>query len=472
MKKKLLSLIIMCIMAVSVLFVGCSPKGLEDNPPEDANVISNGGMTVVKGDYLYFVNGYVDETTLTKDDNKSGKVIQSGIYRTKLVNGNIQKDDDGFLTNCDQVVSKVVGFSNGGFYIFDNYIYYATPYMNLDREGVLQSSRVEFHRVNINGTQDKTLYVTEKSEDNLDWTMYKVNNTMYIVAYVDSKIYIVNTTNTKDVKILENTTSYAFLDETNYESKKERTGEFQKYIYYTRDIATEDNYSGNFKGNIVGKIDIVSGEKTEYQASLEFTYSIVDVKPTQIYYTKTNASYGGKALLFTKDLNSKSWNNADEVKLADNAYSNYYVCDFGLNLVIADDSNGTYLLENGSVTKISSTQKTVIGMSGDNAYYTVSNELYTFNIRGEIVSGELASSQISSSDITNLITNEKYWDFDNQRVFVYAEYTSADSSTNYYLNYIENEEERFVGKFEDSHLPEKPEVDEDDEDAEELPWID
>ena len=116
MKKKLLSLIIMCIMAVSVLFAGCTPKGLRDNPATDANVVSNGGMTVVKGDYLYFVNGFEDETKLTKYDNKYGKVTHAGIYRTKLVNGQIQKDKDGFLSSVDQVVSKVVGFGNGGFY--------------------------------------------------------------------------------------------------------------------------------------------------------------------------------------------------------------------------------------------------------------------------------------------------------------------------------------------------------------------
>ena len=84
MKKKLLSLIIMCIMAVSIFFTGCScsKEGLKDNPATDANVISNGGLTVVKGDYLYYINGYTDETTLTKDDNKYGKVNHSGIYRT------------------------------------------------------------------------------------------------------------------------------------------------------------------------------------------------------------------------------------------------------------------------------------------------------------------------------------------------------------------------------------------------------
>lgn len=475
MKKKLLSLIIMCIMAVSILFVGCTPKGLGDNPPTDANVVSNGGMTVVKGDYLYFVNGFQDETELTKDDNKYGKVTHSGIYRTKLVNGEIQKDKDGFLTNCDQVVSKVVGFSNGGFYIIDDFIYYATPYMNLDREGTLQSSRVEFHRININGTQDKTLYVTDKSEDNLDWTLYKINGVVYIATYVDSKIIIVNTNDNKEVKTIENSKSYAFLNETDYNTGMTKNSEFQNYIYYTRDIASSDNLSANYKGNIMCRVNIATGDITEYTPSMDYTYSIIDVTPNQIYYTKANTRIGGIALLHTKDLTSNSWENASEVKLANTAYTNYYICNFGLNLVIADDSNGTYILENGEYNKISSSQKTVIGMSGNNAYYTSSDVLYSFDVRGEVLNGEIGTEQITNSDVTHKITNSKFVDFDGQRVFVYAEYKAKDSNTNFYLNYVQDEKERFVGTFAEGDKPAQPEQDEkygEDPDIKYIPWID
>lgn len=475
MKKKLLSLIIMCIMAVSVLFVGCTPKGLRDNPATDANVVSNGGMTVVKGDYLYFVNGFEDETKLTKYDNKYGKVTHAGIYRTKLVNGQIQKDKDGFLSSVDQVVSKVVGFSNGGFYIIDDYIYYATPYMNLDREGVLQSSRVEFHKIRIDGTEDKTLYVTDKSEDNLDWTLYKVNGKVYIATYVDSKIIIVNTEDTKDIKTIENSTSYAFLQETDYNTNMTKDSECQNYIYYTRAISTDDKLSANYKGNIMCKVNIATGEKTEYTPSMDYTYSIIGVTATRIYYTKTNSRISGLSLLHQKDLISTNWENAEEIKLANAAYSNYYICNFGLNLIIADDSNGTYLLENGETKTISSTQKTVIGMSGNNAYYTTSDNLYTFDVRGEVINGEIGTSQVSSSDITHKITNSKFWDFDGQRVFVYAEYTSSGSDKNYYLNYIEDEKERFVGKFAEGHTPAQPDQDENygkDPDIKYIPWID
>lgn len=457
-------------MAVSVFFVGCSPKGLSDNPPTDANVISNGGMTVVKDNYLYFVNGYVDDTTLDGYDNQQGKVTRSAIYRTKLVDGKIQKDKDGFLTNSDIVVSKVVGFDNGGFFIIDDYIYYATPYMKYDREGTLQSSRVEFHKVNINGTKDKTLYVTEQGEDNLDWTVYKCDGTVYIVTYVNSKIVIVNTSNTKDVKTVENSTSYSFLHETDYATNSARNSVFQNYIYYTRAVTDDDGLSDNYKGNIMCRINVATGDIDSYAGDRDSTYSVVGVTEEKIYYTKTNATGDNRqSMLHQRDLSQSSWVNATEVKLANMTFSNYYICKFGIDMIIADDGNGTYVLEEGTITKISSSQKTVIGMNGDDAYYVVDNVLFKFNVRDTLENGEISIEQMTKDeDKTHLITNSKFWDFDNQRVYVYTEYTNEDS---YYLNYIEGDSERFVGVFEEDDLPAEPEQDEDYGTDESVAWI-
>lgn len=477
MKKKLLSLVIMCFLAVTILFTGCTPKGLKDNPATDANVVSNGGMTVVKGDYLYYVNGYVDETSLDKNDNKSGKVEHGGIYRTKLVDGKIQKDEDGFLKNTDLVVSKIVGFSNGGFYIIDDYIYYATPYMNLDRDGILQSNRVEFHKINIDGTKDKTLYVTSKNEDKLDWTVYAIDGSVYLVAYVDQKIIIYNATSQKLVKEVEVSSdqSYAFLKETDYKTGQSMNGEFQKYIYYTRAISSDDKLSSDFKGNVICKVNIATGETTTLEISKEFTYKINSVTANEIYYTKTNSTISGLQLLFKKDISS-SWNNSSELQLSNAVYSNYYICSFGSDLIIADDSNGTYLIEDGASIKISSTQKTVVAMSGNDAYYIKDNMLYKFDVRGEITNGEIAFELVTDENKTHTITNDHFIDFDGQRVYVYADYSSQGGETNKYLNYIDSDlTEKFVGKFEKSHLPEQPKQNEnygEDPDVKYIPWID
>ena len=473
MKKSLLTLIIMCFMAFSIVFAGCSPKGLTDNPATDATVISNGGMTVVKGNYLYFVNGYIDETTLTKDDNKYGNVYNSAIYRTKLVDGKIVKDEDGFLeTDPEVVVPKIAGFSNGGFYIIDDYLYYTTPYMNLDRDGTLQNDRVEFHRININGTDDKVIYTTSANEDNLDWTLYKVGETVYLTTFVSKTLIIVNSETKEVVSEIADVTSYAFLKEDLYKTGMTKDNELENYVYYTRAITAEDNLTVDFAGNMMCRVNIATGDinKVNVSESKQYSYTIKYVNADQIYYTKKDTKIGGLDLLYTKKL-SKSWTSATEEKVTNIAYTSYFFCDFGDNLVIATSSNGTFVVESGVSKQVSASQKTILAVDKGYAYYADSNKLNRFAIRGAVKNGEISTEEVTDSKKTHIITNSNYIDFDSTRIYVYCDYTSADTSINTYLNYIDSElTERFVGKFEDAHLPEEPEQDEDSE--EHIPHID
>ena len=166
MKKFILSFI-MIICACTFVFAGCGGnKGLTDNPATNANITGNGGYAIRKGDYLYYVNGFVDNYTTELDDYKKdnvrGKVVYGAIYRTKLTNNSFVKDEKGFLEKSECVVSKVVGYDQGGFYIVGDYIYYATPYMNVDANGVIQNTRISFNRINIDGTGNKEFYITKR----------------------------------------------------------------------------------------------------------------------------------------------------------------------------------------------------------------------------------------------------------------------------------------------------------------------
>jgi hypothetical protein len=147
----------MFFITAIMIFTGCSNKGLEDNPSKTAQVVSNGGMTVVKGDYLYYVNGFVDRANLdVKKDNKFGDVEKGAIYRTKLNdNSEIAKDSEGFLEKTECVVPKVVGFDNGGFYIIDDYIYYADWY----DDPCYEISDDKFDVLSLNGDDLKVLDV-------------------------------------------------------------------------------------------------------------------------------------------------------------------------------------------------------------------------------------------------------------------------------------------------------------------------
>lgn len=480
MKKNICATIIMFIISAIFIITGCSPKGLQNNPATNAQVVSNGGMSVIKGDYLYYVNGLVnDVTTLDpKYDNKEGDVIHSAIYRTKLVDGQVVKDDEGFLENSERVVSRVVGFKSGGFYIIDDYIYYATPNMNLDKSGKPLNERVVFHRVKIDGTDDKEIYSTPSSETSLDWTCYKVNGKVYILAYLsgsEQTIVSIDTEERKTVAEIKNVTSYAFYKESTYEKDKDRSNPVLKYVYYTRNTAEDDKLPSNYNGNIIARFNVSNGEIEKLSTDGNSSYTIKKVTPTNIYYTRSEPRGTQTSLALLYRQNITSWNYNNEIKMSTVAYTNYYICDFGYDLFIGTTDNATYrVMKNGNneivATKIFTSAQTILGIYGGCGYYATESVIYRFDIlNGEIEDNTVAYEVSSDDTMTMIVDSSNCIDFDNQRLYVFAEYTSAlDESKNYYLNFVEpnSYNQKFVGVFEEDHLPEAPEEEDTDGDGE------
>lgn len=474
MKKKIFSVLIMCFIAVSLVLTGCKPRGLGDNPATEAQTISNGGMSVVKGDYLYFVNGYVDETTIDTTTEfkkyKEGKVTRGAIYRTKLEDSEICKDKDGFLESdkTDLVVSRVVGFSNGGFYIIDDTIYYATPYMMLDKDGTALTDRVEFRSININGDTktDKQVYVTETHMDDLDWTMYKVDGKVYLLVYCNSHIYSVDTTNGDIVADIKSPSTYAFYHEDNYSTGKDRSADRYRYVYYTRSVATEDGVSANFSGNVVCAFDVTNGKTTAKLNNVNNdTIDIVCAEDFYIYYTKTDSTSLKK--LYRHDTR-EAWKNDNLSDMTGGiAYTSYTPCPFG-DYVIASNDNGTYVVSGESATLVTTDSITILNIYGGYAYYLNSEVLHRFQI-----SNPSNDEIVVSDDKTIKTTSSALLDFDGQRLYVFAVY----NTDYYYMDYIDETslKERFVGVFADGETPEAPEQTEgygEDPDIEYIPHID
>lgn len=479
MKKNICATIVMFIISAIFIITGCSPKGLTDNPATNAQVISNGGMTVVKGDYLYYVNGMINDvkTLDPKYDNKEGKVTHSAIYRTKLVDGEVVKNDEGFLEKSERVVSRVVGFKNGGFYIIDDYIYYATPNMNLDKSGNPQTERVVFHKVKIDGTEDKEIYSTPVAESDLDWTCYKVGGKVYLLVYLASSeqtIVSIDTAEKKTVAEIKNVTSYAFYDEVNYDADKSRDNNAQKFVYYTRNSTADDKLPANYKGNIIARFDVSNGNVEKLTTDNESTYTIKDINSSNIYYTRSfsRGSQTSLALLYRQGV--ASWDYQNEVKMSNSAFTNYYICDFGNDLFVGTTDNATYrVMKNGAgditETKIFASSQNILGIYAGYGYYAVEKVIHRFDIiDGEITDGVIADELASDDTRTMLVDSANYLDFDNQRLYVFTTYKSAvDDSENYYMNFVEpnSYDQKFVGVFEDEHLPEEPEEEDTDGDG-------
>ena len=520
--KRLTCLVIMIFMISAFVLTGCG--GLKDNPAINATVYSNGGMSVIKGDYLYYVNGFVDEDKLTdaKTENVKGDVVKGALYRTKINNG-IQKDKDGFvkdssgksLTEC--VVSKIVGFSNGGFHIVDDFIYYATPCMtyssaNKDDSSTdaLQNELVEFHRVKIDGTDDKLIYTTTEQADVLEWNVTKIGSKVYITSFSGKTLMLANASDKKLLATINDVTSCALPQEETYSKDTySSSAHLLNYIYYTRAVNTEDGQSSTYKGNVVCRAKVTNGNTEVVKYDLSNTYSFKFVKNNALYYTKSSVLLGDQTPLYKNKLaNDNNFASSAEtcVALMDGV-STYLVLDYEYNY----DSNGL------KTTPVSTNSNVVIGLGSsgkifrfesidgapsssmvtkllntgssstkllkvvDTTLYIVdSNVVYKIDAKADLSNGEATKEIVSKDNYTYLVTNKNYFDVTDNYLFVYAEFKVGESS-NYYLTYIDIANDytsRFVGEFDKDEVPTAPEqkegYDEKDPncDVEYTPWID
>lgn len=467
MKKYILSLV-MIICACTMIFVGCSSKGLSDNPATDAAVIGNGGYAIQKGDYLYYVNGFVDgyEDKLVnyKKDNVEGEVVYGAIYRTKLNNGDLSKDSKGFLTKSECVVSKVVGYEQGGFYIVGDYIYYATPYMHVDANGVIQNTRISFNRIDIDGTDNKEIYVTEEGATEIDWRINVVAGKTYLVVVqtVTEEVDDEETTNKKVVSVVdngkkfpvttlaENVSEVVLNDEVNLSSE---------YFFYTRSVKTGE-VAYTTSGNLICASSIVSGGEAAFELDKVSTFKLVDLANGRLYVTKTTT--GSKTYLYSFNANQNLVNQTP-IKLSNAEYTNYFTIEGVPHSVIAVNGSSMVKLTNvgGSVQTpvvLGDAKTNVVSVSGGYVYYYDSNVVYRVSINGGDV--ETVSGVGEATDKTFLISSVKMVDLDNKYAYIYAAYKTANGETVYYLNRVNTlsseMKAEFVGVLADGHMVSEP----------------
>lgn len=149
MKKKIIGVIsvLALIVALALTMIACNPyewKGIGGGEP-DAEVESNGGYVVKQGKYLYYVNGY--EGT-GGENNEWGTPVKQSIVRSEIVDGKV----DNSTTKV--VVPKIIYNSStkGGFAIYGEWIYYATPNNDRNKNGVASTTDTDFMRTKIDGS--------------------------------------------------------------------------------------------------------------------------------------------------------------------------------------------------------------------------------------------------------------------------------------------------------------------------------
>lgn len=274
MKKKLLITItvVLAILVVGV-FVGCTESLKQDAIATNFSdaVASNGGMAVVYGDYLYFVNGYAGVDA----DNAFGEVVKGAVARVALENG-LPKGEAQII-----VPKNVYGTDKnyGGIYISDHYIYYATTSTELDGNGNPKTGKCVLMRTKVDGTDTKEIATFDDHSIVFkvvgDKLVYIRANGIYSVDLKSKKFDVT----TVDTEIL---TGY-LMDDTN--------------VYYTKYIDGDSaNYSVNVYPLAGGEIktllsaNIMGEENTKYKINL--TSVLDEGNTTRIFYHKEDNGQG------------------------------------------------------------------------------------------------------------------------------------------------------------------------------------
>ncbi len=488
--KKVYSFAVALLLIICAFFTSCggNPTGLSENPNTNDLVYGNGGIVAIKGEYLYFVNGYQDSSKFSnyKVDNVEGKVERGAIYRTKLdKDGNVQHDENGFLTNCDLVVSKTVGFDNGGFYIIGDYIYFLTPHMEKDSDGKLQSSWLDICKIKIDGSGKSTrLYYTTNNSTAFDWSTFIVDNTPYLVVLDGKKLVSINCENKKVITLSEEATSVAFpeYDKFGY------TNSSSKYVYFTRAKNDNDKLSSTFSGNVVCKVSVTDANESESYINNQNTsanYKLVKIENDFVYYEVKDIN--AITYVCKKNVKEDSFLNATQIQITQGEYSSYLILaqnptSSNITKLIGVDKNYQIMYVTKNDNNASSFESKMrykgaseiklIGVQNDVLYFIESDAIYSINILDESSENTLVSNgdKTYKLDVMNLINV-----VDN-KVYILSAYTPKNSEDkNYYLNVItttkEKDEAQFLGKFAENETPANPNDDLEEGEDPILPYI-
>ena len=433
MKKKLLSILAICFIFISLFtFSGCGEITLSGGPSVNEAVTGNGSVAVQKGNYLYFVNGFVSNKDLKGADNSYGVARNGAIYRAELSNNKLMYDvttnEDGeevkTLKNVELLVPMVAGFENTSLYICGETLFYTSPNTEKDNTGAIRFDLTDIFAINLRGGKPVKISNAVNFTLKNQFIVNQIGNFIYLTYLNGSEIYNVKISGASvvsKVKVAENVSSIAYAQD----------GDEINYVYYTRSFKESEN---NITGNVLAKTDVTNNEETILYKDNFNTYEVKKVANGKIYYTKTN-SLTTNAYIYSKNLENFILN--EEKQYTAVAYTNsQYILDIG-----AGYNNGVIVNENDKLlflTGITNPEEECITLY-DGAFTMLG--IYGENIYGKDAENNIIRVNIQNKEKEILVNNENInldmtvnFDYDNGYIYYYVKYTGNDEDAGYYLN--------------------------------------
>lgn len=318
------SIALASVLAITPAMVACSGDSYSEIkfPAQDTSyaVTSQGGSAVAYGNNIYFINGYRGYSDTNGKSNVWGDVVKGALYRTEL-NGARDADDkllfrpqsdseaiefkytkgtDYFdneinVVNTTKIAPKTIGtegYEDGGLFIYDNYVYFASPNNEKNKTGTVQTITTDFFMMPLSGGKPTKVYsTTEKvTTSSSPYAFYKYGGSVYLVVLENTNIVSVKINPGKakaddPVTFKVNATSVYFpVRETYYKGISTNTPE--DFIYFVRAVKDSDTQKA---GTVIEAMRPNGKENFKVSESGK-TETIEAVRDGMLFFRSTNSS--------------------------------------------------------------------------------------------------------------------------------------------------------------------------------------
>ena len=429
-KKKICAVAVAVVVLIAAILVltACNKYKWDSIGAGDSagTVVSNGGYYVEQGGYAYFINGYVGDN----DANDWGTPYKQSIMRAEL-------NADGSVNNATAkvVVPKSIynQSTSGGFAIYGDWIYYATPNNDEDTTGTASTTHTDFMRTKTDGSVTQLIGTINSRSSNYLFTPTRVlfstdsNATVYYFDFSGMKENksLSNRKGVTEGVLIENATSVVW----GYDLSREAGAGAQvsDYIFYTEKLTDDSNsyefynklccvrYDGSDRRVLLDNTSFLA-EGDNYLNTPEKVFNFTLSKlfyesdnEVTLYYTKS-VEINGSATSVGLYLNTFTLDGglgaAGEKKLTENSSTTFF--PMGKDEGILLQSNSKYYLVTGTgaddiklsdgrvVIGVSSTVQAVID---GYVYYTDANALYRINLDAAATGGSPNAERIIAAGV-------------------------------------------------------------------------
>lgn len=334
MKKRLIPILVCLVLSLACLLSGCGDSfgkiKVEGKQDYDYVVHSQGGMAVQYGNYVYFINGYGGYEDTDANQNLWPNVVKGGLYRAELYTDPADKTTgkvgnefvtsqnpsavatglefvvDGTATDyagnrVDNVAVQSIapkrigtsGYKDGGIFIYDEWVYFATPNNEKNKSGNVQYSKTDFFRARLDGSEVKKIYTTESDSADAPYAFYKYGGSVYLVAQDGTDLVSVKIDKKigKKVTIAQNVTKVILpYSDTYYAGMNENT--LDHFVYVLRAVTDEDYQK---TGNVIEIMRPDGKQGAVYHSQGNTSDSLEAVRDGMLFFRTTNAS--GKTII-------------------------------------------------------------------------------------------------------------------------------------------------------------------------------